>query len=157
MGGQWVSAALAARSYTTSDTFDFVFLCRDDAGSGSSSLYLVINVFSADGATLIGTLYDGNINTVVWTNTNTTRHADGVAVQNNVNLPENGHIVAEVGFHDPYAATFSNKIYPQDLASTAYPLNDTDTSQSKHPWLAFTYGAPPVTGYTNIDTIVFES
>jgi len=74
-----------------------------------------------------------------------------------VDLPENGHIVVEVGFHDPYAATFSNKIFPQDLGATPLALSDTDTAQNKHPFLAFTYGTPPVTTYDNDIVVVFES
>lgn len=156
MGGQWVYPAMAARSFTTADTFDFVFPVNDNSGSGSSTLWLIIRVFSADGATAIGTLYDGNINTVVW-GTFCSRHADGVAVQNNVDLPENGHIVVEVGIHDAYPATFSNRIYPQELGvNGALPLNDTDTSQEKYPWLAFTYGAAPPTGMANDIVLIFE-
>lgn len=141
MGAQWGSAALAAREFTTADTFDFVFLTNDSDGTGVSTLYLIIRVFNAAGDTVIGTLYDGVINDVAWS-TMCSRYASGVSVQNNVSLPENGHIVVEVGFHDTYAATISNRIYPQDRGvNGALPLNNTDTSQEKYPWLAFTYGA----------------
>lgn len=141
MGCQWVSAAQAAHNYTTSDTFDFVFLTNDSDGTGVSTLYLIIRVFNAAGDTVVGTLYDGNVNTLAWS-TMCSRFASGVAFQNNVNAPSDHHIVVEVGFHDTYAANISNRIYPQDLGvNGALPLNNTDTSQEKYPWLAFTYGA----------------
>jgi len=147
-GGQWVSAALAARSYTTADTFDFAFGTQDSNGLGGTTLRLTIRVFNAAGDTVIGTLYDGEINSTLWSGTITSRHADGVAVQNNVDLPENGHIVIEIGMHDTYAYSCGNKIHPQDLGIFgAVPLNDTTTinMQSLYPWLAFTYGAAAAT------------
>ena len=147
LGGQWVSAALSARSYTTADTFDFVMPCRDGAGSGTARLWMSIRVFNAAGDTVIGTLYEGSPNTVLWATSITSRHCDGVAVQNSVDLPENGHIVVEVGVSDTYGnASFSQNIWPQDLGiSGALPLNDTETSQAMYPWLAFTYGAASAT------------
>jgi len=156
LGGQWVFPAQAARNFTTADTFDFVFPCADSAGSGMTYLYLVIRVFNAAGDTVVGTLYDGRVNSVLMASSICSRFCSGVSVQNNVALPENGHIVVEVGVDDAYAATFNNPIYPQDLGiSGALPLNNTDTSQQKYPWLAFTYGAAG--GATNVVYMVFES
>jgi len=141
-GGQWVSAALSARSWTTADTFDVVMCFRDDDTVACTS-YLIIRIFNAAGDTVVGTLYAGEFNATVWTTTYTSRHADGVAVQNNVDCPEGGHIVIEIGMKSTYAATFSERMVVGEngAGAAALPLNDTETDTEKYPWLAFTYGA----------------
>ena len=145
-GGQWVSPAQSARSWTTADTFDIAIHTYDDNGSGGTTLYLVVRIFNAAGDTVVGTLYDGVINAVNWVGALTSRHADGVAVQNNVDMPENGHIVVEIGMHDTYAATFGNKIYCGETGVNGpIPLSDADTDSAKYPWIAFTYGAASAT------------
>ena len=145
LGAQFVSAALAARDYTTADTFDIAIICFDNNVTNGSTLQLIIRVFNAAGDTVIGTLYNGVVNAVIWANSTTCRHADGVAVQNNVSLPENGHIVVEIGMHEAYAASFGNRVFVGEGTGSPLPLNDTDTDSDKYPWLAFTYGAAAAT------------
>ena len=140
-----VSAAIATgRTFTPADTFDFVMNVQDNNVVGSSTLHLIIRVFNAAGDTVVGTLYDGIINATVWSGAIRSRHNDSVAVQDTVVLPDNGHIVVEVGMHDPYAATFGNRVYIGEGAegNSALPLADDDTHDDYYPWLAFTYGAP---------------
>jgi len=143
IGCQLVSAAIATgRTWTTSDTIDFVIMCQDYAESGSSTLALSIRVFNAAGDTVIGTLYEGVINNVNWISGYRSRHNDGVAVQNTVVMPDNGHIVVEIGFHDPFAATFSNRLIIGEMSGGPLLLSDDQTDVDLYPWLAFTYGAP---------------
>jgi hypothetical protein len=141
-GGQWVTAAQAAREWTPADTFDFVLQCKDTAGAGNLTLYLIIRIFNAAGDTVVGTLYEGEVNNVVWASAaHTSRHNDGVAVQNSVSCPENGHIVVEAGFKSGYPAGFGAQIVVGEGASTALPLDDTETNTDLYPHLDFTYGA----------------
>lgn len=157
-GGQWVSPAQSAREWTTSDTFDFVMLCRDqNAPTTTSYPYLIINVFNAAGDTLVGNLYSGIINSTAMISSFQSRHNDGVAIQNAVSCPEGGHLVFEVGMSAVYAAAFATNIVVGEGTSTALLLNDTQTNTDLYSWISFTYGAPPVSGYANEVIMVFES
>lgn len=158
LAAQWVTAARAARSWTTSDTFDIAIMVREDAAV-TDHLYLIVRIFSADGATAIGTLYAGAVNTVAWpASTYTSRHADGVAVQNNVSCPENGHIVVEWGMYTTTTAATDARVVVGEGSAGASPvaLSDSDTNTDHYPYIAFTYGAPPVTGMTNDICMIFE-
>ena len=142
LGGQWVSDAQSARSWTTADTFDIAIYCRDVYESLTSKLYLDIRIFNAAGDTAIGTLYTGIVNSVNWTGQATCRHADGVAIQNNVDCPENGHIVVEIGLSNVAAGEIVDRIFCGENVVTPAPLNDTDEDEdTHHPYIAFTYGA----------------
>ena len=138
---QYVSAALAARDWITADTFDVSFSWRDQASVGAT-FYLSIRVANADGS-IAGTLYQGVINATNIYASWQTRHNDGVAVQNNVSMPTDGHIVIEVGLYSAANGGATVSYLTGENLSNAAPLNDTDVSGDVWPWLAFTYGAGP--------------
>jgi hypothetical protein len=142
LGCQWVSAAMAARSWTTSDTFDISIMCRED-NAITDQLYLIVRIFNAAGDTEVGVLYEGAVNTTAWTSTITSRHADGVSVQNAVDCPENGHIVVEVGMYTTTTAATDARFYVGEGSAGASPLalSDSDTNADHYPFIAFTYGA----------------
>lgn len=99
LGPQYGSPALAAREYSTADTFDIAIQVRED-NAITDHLYVIIRVFNAAGDTVVGTLYAGAVNTVAWpASTFTSRHADGVAFQNNVSAPADHHLVVEIGMY----------------------------------------------------------
>lgn len=158
LAGQFVSAAMSARSWTTSDTFDFVMIFRDsNAPTTSFITHLSIRIFNADGDAEVGVLFEGSVNSSAWNSTYQSRHCDGVSLTGNVDMPEGGHLVVEVGGYASYVATYSADAIIGEGSSTALLLNDTQTNTDLYPWISFTYGAPPVSGYDNEIIMVFES
>lgn len=146
LAAQWVSPALAARSWTTSDTFDIAVIVRE-SNAITDHLYLIVRVFNAAGDTEVGVLYEGAVNTVAWPSSYTSRHADGIAVQNAVSCPENGHIVVEWGMYTTTTAATDARVTVGEGSSgaTAISLNDSDTNTDHYPFIAFTYGAAGTT------------
>lgn len=154
-GAQFVSAAQSARSYTTADTFEFTICTYDVNETAGSTLALSIRVFNAAGDTEVGVLYEGVVNAVNWIGSIISRHADGVAFQNSVDMPEGGHLVIEIGMHEEYAGSLGNRVFVGEGTSAALPLSDADTDSDKYPWLAFTYGAAATEN--NVLFMTFES
>lgn len=146
LAAQWVSPALPARSWTTSDTFDIAVIVRE-SNAITDHLYLIVRVFNAAGDTEVGVLYEGAVNTVAWPSSYTSRHADGIAVQNAVSCPENGHIVVEWGMYTTTTAATDARVTVGEGSSgaTAISLNDSDTNTDHYPFIAFTYGAAGTT------------
>ncbi len=143
LGGQWVSPAQPARSWTPADTFDFAMIFRDTNYPTTTFItHLSIRIFSADGATEIGVLYEGEVNASAWSAGYQSRHCDAVSMQNSVDMPENGHLVVEVGGYATYAATYDADMVVGENMASPMPLNDTTTeTDSYYPWISFTYGA----------------
>lgn len=156
LAGQWVTAAQAARSWTTSDTFDISVQVRED-NAITDHLYLIVRIFNAAGDTEVGVLYEGAVNTVAWpASTFTSRHADGVSVQNAVSCPENGHIVVEWGMYTTTTAATDARVIVGEGTAGASPLalSDADTNTDHYPFIAFTYGTPPSTANNVVCMIV---
>lgn len=142
LGGQWVSAAMSARSWNTGDTFEFAMVFQDgNAPTTSFATHLSIRVFNAAGDTEIGVLFEGEVNASGWNVTYQSRHCDGIALTGNVDMPEGGHLVIEVGGYSTYAGNYGADMVIGEGSSTALLLNDTQTDYDLYSWIAFTYGA----------------
>lgn len=147
LGGQWVSNAMPARSWTTADTFEFAMMFKDGNNPPTTFItHLSIRVFNAAGDTEVGVLFEGEVNASAWISSFRSRHCDGIALQNSVNMPEYGHLVVEIGGYATYDATYGGDMLVGEGTSTALPLNDTETNTDLYPWIAFTYGGAG--GYT---------
>lgn len=147
LGGQWVSNAMPARSWTTADTFEFAMMFKDGNNPPTTFItHLSIRVFNAAGDTEVGVLFEGQVNASAWISSFRSRHCDGIALQNSVNMPEYGHLVVEIGGYATYDATYGGDMVVGEGTSTALPLNDTETNTDLYPWIAFTYGGAG--GYT---------
>lgn len=143
LGWQGVSPAMPARDWTPADTFDIAIICRDaNAPTTTWKLHVSIRIFNAAGDTEVGVLFEGEVNPTAFSGSWQNRHADGVAMQNSVSMPENGHLVVEIGAAATYeASSYNANIVVGDAPSTPLPLDDTDNNvDTKYPWIAFTYG-----------------
>lgn len=143
LGGQWVSPAMAARSWTPDDTFDIAIICRDNNYPTTTwKLHVSIRVFNAAGDTEVGVLFEGEVNSTAFIASWQNRHADGVALQNSVSMPENGHLVIEIGAAATYeASSYESNIVVGEQPANPLPLNDTETNtDSYYAWIGFTYG-----------------
>ena len=158
LAGQWVSAAMAARSWTPYDTFDYSMIFRDQNYSTTTFItHLSIRIFNAAGDTEVATLFEGEVNASAWIATYQSRHCDGVALTGSGDMPENGHFVVEVGGYATYAGAYAGQAIFGEGTSTALLLNDTQTNTDLYSWISFTYGEAPATGYINEVVVVFES
>ena len=153
---QYVTAAQAAHDWTTADSIKFQALGLKESGISGHG-HFIIRVVSSDGSTFRGTLYEGdglNDFHTVFPGRNYSIGGAGasVQVQNAVSMQADDRLVIEIGYNG--TATAASNVYFRigDDSATELPENETDTDDTKTPWIQFTLEEPvtdlmlPLTG-----------
>ena len=136
---QYVTAALAAREWTTSDSLKIQILSARGSAVTTAYLRLVVRVVSNDGGTFRGTLYDGVDDNNFPTSPYTNRNMGGsVNVQNAVSQQLNDRLVIEIGGLQNNSGAWDGIVLRVgDNNASDLPENETGTD-AYNPWVEFT-------------------
>jgi hypothetical protein len=135
---QYISAPLNGNQ-AISGTWAMYMLGLEDNALATFCLFTCARVFSGDGLTLRGTLWGGGGTGSTWLTT-IRNSGSNYNDMGTINALDGDRIVFEIGFDSQNQASttlYTGTIRIGDNGGTDLPLNETDTDQTKNPWVQF--------------------